>query len=391
MRIFLLIALMLGLNISLRAQEVGKSAKWFDEIHIGGYLQVRYNGLFETNPNLACEQCDENWGRDGGGLSLRRVRFKVKGQISPRVYFYFQPDFAKSVGGSHHVGRLKDAYIDVGLDRKNEFRIRIGQSKVPFGYENMQSSSNRLPLDRNDALNSAVKDERDLGVFFYWATEEKRALIKSLRKAGLSGGDFGLFALGFYNGQTANHPDKNDEFHVVTRFSYPVALGNQVIEPGLQAYSGKYVVTEHSPNIEVKTEGYSDQRAAMSFVLYPRPFGIQAEYNIGRGPEYDRASNTIQVKPLEGGYATFSYYLEKWQQQFYPFLRLQYYDGGKKHELDARSYTVRDTEVGVEWHPLPHFELLVEYAFSNRRYEDFEKPINHQKGGLMRIQAQVKF
>lgn len=375
----------------LLAQQKSNSQKWYENIYIGGYMQVRYNSLFETNPNLNCEQCDENWGEEGGGLSFRRLRFKIKGQISPRVFFYFQPDFAKSIGDAHHVGRLKDAYIDVGLDKNNEFRIRIGQSKVPYGFENMQSSSNRIPLDRNDALNSAVKDERDLGVFFYWATKEKRELIKKLRKAGLSGGDFGLFALGFYNGQTANHFDENDEFHLVTRFSYPLALGNQVIEPGIQAYSGKYVVTEHSPNINVNAEGYLDQRAALSFVLYPKPFGIQAEYNFGRGPEFDKAMNTIEVKPLQGGYATFSYFIEKWNQLFYPFVRLQYYNGGKKHELDARSYTVKDTEIGIEWHPLPHFEFLVEYTFSDRRYEDSQNPINHQKGSLMRIQSQLKF
>jgi len=391
MRLILIGILFLWSNTFLLAQQQNNALKWYEKIHIGGYMQVRYNSLFETNPDLGCEQCDENWAKDEGGLSFRRLRFKIKGQISPRVFFYFQPDFAKSIGEAHHVGRLKDAYIDVGLDKENEFRLRIGQSKVPYGFENMQSSSNRIPLDRNDALNSAVKDERDLGVFFYWATKEKRKLIKKLRKAGLSGGDFGLFALGFYNGQTANHFDENDQFHIVTRFSYPIEFGSQVIEPGVQAYSGKYVVTEHSPNIEINTEGYLDQRAALSFVLYPNPFGIQAEYNIGRGPEYDKMSNTIQVTPLQGGYATFSFFVEKWNQQFYPFVRLQYYDGGKKHELDARSYTVKDAEIGIEWHPLPNFEFLVEYTFSDRRYEDFENPINHQKGKLMRIQAQLKF
>ena len=391
MRKFQFMLLLFVLQNTLWAQSDGKVSNWYDNIHIGGYMQLRYDNLFETNENLDCEQCDENWGLEGGGLSFRRLRFKIKGQITPRIFFYFQPDFAKSIGEEHHVGRLKDAYIDVGLDSKNEYRIRIGQSKVPFGFENMQSSSNRLPLDRDDALNSAVKDERDLGVFFYWATKEKRQLIKELRKAGLSGGDFGLIALGFYNGQTANHFDQNNEFHVVSRFSYPLELGHQVIEPDIQAYTGKYVVTEHSSSIAVDTEGYLDQRAAVSFVLYPRPFGIQAEYNVGKGPEYDKATNTIQVKPLQGGYATFSYYVEKWGQKFYPFVRLQYYDGGKKHELDARSYDVHDAEVGLEWHPFPHFEFLAEYTYSDRRYEDFTNTANHQKGSLFRVQAQLKF
>ena len=228
-------------------------------------------------------------------------------------------------------------------------------------------------------------------MFFFWVTKEKRALIHSLRKAGLSGGDFGVFALGFYNGQTANQEDENNEFHVVTRFSYPIQIGNQVIEPGIQAYTGKYVVTHFSDALQVEPNGYIDQRAALSFVLYPQPFGIQAEYNIGRGPEFDVASQTIKIKPLQGGYATFSYFIEQWGQQFFPFVRLQYYNGGKKHELDARSYTVKDAEVGIEWHPLKHFEFLAEYTFSNRRYEDYANPINHQTGSVMRLQAQLSF
>jgi phosphate-selective porin len=87
------------------------------------------------------------------------------GQISKKVYFYIQPDFASATSSTnYHFVQIRDAYFDIGIDDKNEFRFRVGQSKVPFGFENMQSSQNRLPLDRNDALNSAVTNERDLGL-----------------------------------------------------------------------------------------------------------------------------------------------------------------------------------------------------------------------------------
>ena len=91
MRLFLSGIFVLVVNCSLLAQEKNSSQKWYEKIHIGGYIQVRYNGLFETNPNLNCEQCDENWGEEGGGLSFRRVRFKIKGQISPRLFFITTP------------------------------------------------------------------------------------------------------------------------------------------------------------------------------------------------------------------------------------------------------------------------------------------------------------
>ncbi|MBC9794453.1 porin [Sinomicrobium weinanense] len=392
MRYLTMIALLL-IYTNTQAQEIpGKEKKWYDNIHLGGYFQVRYNNLFETNPDLECEQCDEFWGADGGGFSLRRMRFKITGQIGERVFMYFQPDFAKSVDGSIHVARIKDAYMDIGLDDRNEYRVRIGQSKVPFGYENMQSSSDRLPLDRNDAINSGVKDERDMGVFLYWAPERIRHLMKELKPYKHSG-DFGVFGLGIYNGQTANHPDENSVFHVAARFSYPIKLKkNQIIEPGIQAYSGKYVLPEVSPEVHTNAAmEYLDQRIAASFILYPRPFGIQAEYNIGKGPEFDKSTLSVKEKSLHGGYATLSYFVQRGHQQIIPFVRLQSYNGGKKHELDARSYEVMESEAGIEYHPFKHFELVAVYTVSDRRYEDYIKQNNHQTGSVVRIQAQLRF
>jgi phosphate-selective porin len=370
--------------------------KWFDTFSIRGYVQVRYNRLLESNEDLKCEQCDKSWG-ENGGFALRRVRIIFYGQISKRVYFYIQPDFASSSSSTGlHFGQLRDAYFDLGLDDANEFRIRLGQSKVPFGFENMQSSQNRLPLDRNDALNSALSNERDLGGFFYWAPKAKKQLFSSLVRDGLKGsGDYGVFAIGAYNGQTANKPDLNDQLHVVARFSYPLEIGNQIVEPGIQGYTGKYVMAKEQISSGVKTTpdfSYADQRAALSFILYPKPFGVQAEYNIGKGPEFNKETDSIEVKKLHGGYITLSYILKsKKEQIFIPFTRFQYYDGGKKHELDARSYNVREFEVGIEWQPVKQFELVAMYTISSRRFEDFVKQDNLQKGNLLRLQAQINF
>lgn len=369
--------------------------EWFENFSIRGYVQVRYNRLFESNPNLGCEQCDKSWGGDGG-FFIRRTRIIFSGNLNKRVYFYIQPDFASAVSADkQHFGQLRDAYFDVSLDDKNEFRFRIGQSKVPYGFENMQSSQNRLPLDRADPTNSAVKDERDLGVFFYWAPNKIRELFSRLVKEGLKGsGDYGVFGLGVYNGQTANREEQNLNKHVVIRFSYPVEINNQIIEPGIQAYSGKYVIASNQRSAGVKinqSNEYVDQRIAASFILYPKPFGIQAEYNIGKGPEFDKAADSITTKNVRGGYITASYVMKKKNQFVIPFCRYQYYNGGKKHELDARSYNVNDFEMGIEWQPNKNFELVTVYTFSKRRYEDFKNKNNFQQGNLLRLQAQINF
>lgn len=377
------------------SKEARKDKKWYESLSIRGYTQVRYNRLLETNPDLTCEQCDKSWGNNGG-FFIRRMRVIIYGQISKNVYVYIQPDFASSPSSDKlHFTQLRDAYFDVGLDANNEFRFRIGQSKVPFGFENMQSSQNRLPLDRNDALNSAVSNERDLGVFFYWAPKSIRKRYSNLVSKGLKGsGDYGVFGIGLYNGQTANNPELNNNLHSVARISYPIAIGNQIIEPGIQAYTGKFVLTKSnlSSNVKyVKDLNYLDERVAASFVLFPQPFGIQAEYNIGRGPEFNKQTDSIELQKLKGGYVTLSYKREIKGQTFIPFARMQYYDGGKKHEKDARSYTVNEYELGVEWQPTKSFELVVMYTMSERRFEDFAKQDNLQKGNLLRIQAQVNF
>lgn len=369
--------------------------KWYDNISIRGYAQVRYNRLLETNPNLNCEQCDKSWGQNGG-FFLRRMRVIFYGQISKQVYVYVQPDFASSPSSDKlHFGQLRDAYFDVGMDKDNEFRLRLGQSKVPYGFENMQSSQNRLALDRNDALNSAVSNERDMGVFFYWAPKEKRKLFSELVSSGLKGsGDYGVFAYGLYNGQTANTPELNDEPHQVIRFSYPFRFKSQIIEAGIQAYKGKFVMTKSNLTTGIKTTkdlNYLDQRAAVSFILYPKPFGIQTEYNVGEGPEFNKNTKSIEVQKLQGGYLLLNYQLRKGSHLLIPFTRAQWYDGGKKHEKDARSYQVKELEVGLEWQPYKQFELVVMYTMSERKFEDLALINNFQTGNLLRIQAQVNF
>ncbi len=362
---------------SLTAQTVSDSSKtakppakkWYETISVRGYTQARYNRLLETNPDLKCEQCDRSWG-ENGGFFLRRVRVIFFGQIGKRVYYYLQPDFANAVSSSSgNFAQIRDAYFDIGVDKKNEFRFRIGQSKVPFGFENMQSSQNRLPLDRNDALNSAVANERDLGIFFYWAPEKTRKLFSDLVRDGLKGsGDYGVFALGLYNGQTANKPELNNEPHVVTRLSYPFQAGKQIIEASLQAYTGTYTLAKDQVATNVRyqeSRNYTDQRVAASFVLYPKPFGIQAEY--------------------------MSYMTGLRDHILVPYARYQYYRGGKKHETDARSYEVSELELGIEWQPVKQFELVCAYTISGRRFEDMQNPDNFQRGNLLRLQAQVNF
>jgi hypothetical protein len=368
---------------------------WFELINLRGYSQVRYNRLLETNSKLKCEQCDRSWG-ENGGFFVRRARMIFFGNVHERVYIYLQPDLANAVGTSTHYVQIRDWYMDLSLDKKKEYRFRIGQSKVPYGFENMQSSQNRLALDRNDALNSAVSNERDLAVFFYWAPAKIRSLYSSLVSDGWKGsGDYGVFALGAYNGQTANKPDLNNRPHVVARLTYPFQIKDQIIEPGIQAYTGQYVIASDLRSAGVKGAkdfSYLDQRLAGTLKIYPKPIGFTIEYNVGKGPQFNPATDSIETRNLKGGYALLEYYVNYGKNRLLiPFVRAQEYYGGKKHELDARSYSVQELEIGTEWQPHKNFELVAMYTFSKRRFEDFKLQDNLQKGNLLRLQAQINF
>ena len=381
--------------------------EWYNKIKIGGYMQLRYNDLLKTNPLMENPQGDRTYG-GYDGFSLRRMRFKVSGQIHPRVYFYFQADFASD---GKYLGQLRDAYMDISLDKEGSFKFRGGQSKIPFGYENLQSSQNRYSLDRNDPLNSAVKDERDLSIGIHWAPLKIRKRYKDILSENLKGsGDYGVAYVMIYNGQKANTlaPNVNKFPHLAIRLNYPFMLSSgQYFEAGIFGFSGKTATTDVTDGVTFRDNNgtvtttpalnhlFSDQRFGTSFVWYPQPFGIQAEYNFGIGPRFlydpilDKGS--IGEEQLHGGYLQIMYKFSINDQYFFPFSKYSYYVGGKKFEKDARAYNMNEFEIGIEWQPLKAIELNLTYVIADRRYEDMLKPINRQTGNLLRIQLQVNY
>ncbi|MCC6317442.1 MAG: porin [Gemmatimonadaceae bacterium] len=394
----LLLPGLLGLTLfpaSSHAQSASPSPAprpWYERLSLRGYAQFRYNRLLETNADLTCSQCDRSIGRNGG-FFLRRGRLVLSGDVTSRLSVHVQPDYASDAAGASHYLQLRDAYFDVFLDARREHRVRLGQSKVPFGFENLQSSQNRLPLDRSDALNSAVPNERDIGVFYYWATSAARRTFRVLIDSGLKGsGDYGIVGVGLMNGQTANRPEANNSPHVVARVSYPFRLtSGHFVELGISGYHGRFVLPSRTPGVSAAPE-YSDQRLALAAHWYGQPLGVAAEWTWGEGPEYERSMGSIEVRRLHGGFVQAMYRWRTRGQVIQPFARAQYYTGGKKLELDARHHEVHEFEGGVEWLPTPAFELTAEYARASRVYDDggLATP-SRQQGGFLRLQAQINY
>jgi nucleoid-associated protein YgaU len=356
---------------------------WYDHIKLRGYAQLRYNRLFASNDDYVNSQGDRSIGK-GNGFFIRRARFIVFGDVHERVSVYLQTDAANAVENLTHVVAMRDWYADLFLDSRKEARFRVGQSKVPYGFENMQSSQNRLPIDRSDPINTGVPNERDLGVFFYWEPAAVRARFKHLVDSGLKGsGDYGVIGVGAYNGQGTNLKERNDNLHLVARATYPFDVSGQIVEVGVGGYTGKYVVAK-SESVGGPDE-FRDVRGHVALTLYPQPIGFQAEYNVGVGPELDPARGVVREGRLRGGYAMVMAHVGP----AFPYVRVQTYDGGKKHETDAVKYKVREVEAGVEWHFNPALELVAAYMQGSRTAP--KSPYDIEAGRLLRLQLQFNY
>jgi len=388
-----------------------EAKKWYDRLSIRGYAQFRYNEVLGEN-GIPHHVGDRSIGENQGFI-IRRARLILSGDLSDHMYVYLQPDFASTVPGSpdsYQYCQIRDWYGDLYIDREKVYRVRIGQSKLPYGWENLQSSSNRIPLDRNDGMNSAVRNERDLGVFFYWTPERAQDLFKYVLDEGLKGsGNYGVFGLGVYNGQGGSLSEQNDNLHAVMRFTYPFQLeSGQVVEMGVQAYTGQYAVLSSpiSPlgigpasrpegTLETGNRGHRDERVGASFIWYPQPLGFQAEWNVGRGPALDPTQTFVEERSLTGGYLMTMYRLKTDRcGTIFPFLRWNHFRGGYKAERNAPYTSLDEWETGFEWQFTPQMELTLSYTVTDRTnttafatgpsYQQFE-------GSLLRGQFQINY
>jgi hypothetical protein len=375
--------------------ERATTEKWYEKLSIRGYTQIRYNYLTDGK-QLVDPDNDASVG-DNKGFLVRRARIIISGDIHERVSLYFQTDFAQNTAqfgttfNNQNFAQIRDLYADMFLTKDKEWRIRGGISKVPFGFENLQSSQQRIALDRTDAINSGAPNERDIGFFLYYVPAETRKLFRSLVDKGLKGsGDYGILGVGVYNGQSLNVPEANDNKHVIVHSTYPFELPyGQIVQVGVDAYRGIFnVPTAPGSGVTVPTGNVNilDERIGAHFVLFPQPFGFQAEWNWGRGPELNAAHTAVQEGSLQGGYVQAMY---KWDN-IMPYVRWQEYMGGRKNRTNSPFDVVRETEAGVEYQINRALELTVAYAWM-KRTDTATAPYVIHDGELVRFQLQFNY
>ena len=378
----------------LRAQDsVATKRPWYDRLTFRGYAQFRYNRLLETNELLKCTTCDRSIGATGG-FFLRRARLAITADVNDHIAVSIQPDFSSQVGGQENTLVLRHYFADIYFDDARTWRTRIGQSEVPTSFEALQSSSRRLPLDRSDAMESSAPGEQELGVFGYWTPVAVKRRFRQLATARFKvTGDYGAVGLGVFNGQGGNRAEANNSPHVIARIAYPFPVFGHYVEVGAHAFTGTYTIAASQRASGVGgPNDFDDRRVGGTFVLYPQPLGIQAEWTVGRGPQYDSLTNSIVDQSLRGGYGLMSYtWSGPGSHRVVAYARAQYFRGSFKTDPDTRASTVHEYEPGIEWALDDGLELTAAYAISDRLYRDSAAPGNHQRGRFLRLQAQFSF
>ena len=118
---------------------------------ISGVIQVHYLNEFNTNGDAI---------RDPDGFRILRARLIAEGNISKHISYELMIDPRAPEQG----GILRDAYLEFNYI-KNQ-KIRVGQQKTQFGWENRQSITELYTVNRAEMSDGVSRGEnlRDIGI-----------------------------------------------------------------------------------------------------------------------------------------------------------------------------------------------------------------------------------
>lgn len=379
---------------------------WYEKLTLRGYTQMRVNEIVAGAATAPAgvsrlRSIGDNGISDRNNFSFRRVRLILQGDLSDHVSLYLQPDFASAVSNQsvgerrEGFGQLRDAYVDIFPTEDHSLRLRLGQSKVPFGWENLQSSSARLALDRTDGINTAVPTERDLGAVLFYTPPQVQQIWNRLASDGQKlFGNYGAFGVALYNGQGTNRAESNNSLMAVAMATWPFALDGLGLDGQVLEVGGAIMRNKVQPELRsggVNPTAITDNRVGVHAMLYPQPIGFQAEWNWGTGPEFDPATQSIKAKPLTGGYVqAMGRVRQSPLGPFMPFARWQYYRGGFKAGLNAPRLETDELELGIEFQPAVPLEFTLSYGWARRREAD-ERRAGQAEGQVLRAQMQWNY
>lgn len=186
-------------------------------------------------------------------LHPRRIRMIPTLQMSPDLSFVNETDFKSD--DVFEPDSLKLTMLDFYFKYQfaENHHLRIGQAKVPFGWELFRSSRTITTIERSDVSRSFF--QRDIGVGVFGKGEKY------------------VYGAGVYQGEGLNEGERNGGKDVAGRFVYEVAPGLRL---GLSGYLGSTQLHRDDPELpERRLGGELHYRAG--------PFLLEGEYILGDG------------------------------------------------------------------------------------------------------------
>ncbi len=270
------------------------------KIKLSGWAQTRYtNAVGTTNP-----------------LELRRARLAVDGNLASRVAYKMEIDVVRS-----------PALLDARLDYSSNpyAKVTVGQFKIPFSQENLDSDRDIIFIERSLVGLSLVpgrdtgNNGRDIGLQFSGnvARGDGRPLFD--------------YAVGIFNGAGINRRDDNRRKDVGARI---------VIHP----FSGLSLVSDYYSGASGEKE-LSRERAGVEFAYVRKLYSLRGEYIWGHdGP----------VRKY-GWYSQFAYrFRPKWEA----LAKFDTYDPKRHAGKDATNTYL----FGVNWYLSNWVKLQANYG-----------------------------
>jgi len=297
---------------------------------LDGYLQVRYV---------------DDEASDTSEFLVRRARFNIRGPVNDRISYRIelQMDAKEEGKGPTSKTQLRTLYADYKLDKGT---LCIGQAKVPWGYELLESVPNLWTSERALFMDRLFPNQRDIGVMYaYQAGKDKPELD-----------------IGIYNGTGINASDNNKRKNVMARVDFPV------------------------PNGSVALSGYVGENGADEAATDQDRYGASARFKWPGGTEFvgEFVTGEDRGSDVRGWYGQVGHPICKAKPNML-FVKYDQYD----ENTDASDDLFKRWSLGYWWEPLTATRVGVVYEI--RSPQDSFSELSKWDDTRGWVQLQVKY
>ena len=278
-------------------------------LELKAYTQVRYT---HTDDDI-------------NEFRIRRARAGLKGEILKNINYILQIDAAKST-------ILLDAKVEITFSAYA--RMTFGQFKVPFGLENLTSSSALDTINRSQTVENLCPSRdiggqgRDIGV----ALSGKFSWIE--------------YSLGVFNGEGANRADTNERKDLDARLGFSPF---DFLTFSLSHYQGK------SPSPLFGGDSVVDRdRTGADIYFVHEQISVKGEYIFARDYQIDKYGWYIQ-----GGY----YFIP---DKIQAIVRYDSYD----ENMDIQGDRADIITLGLNWFFSKKTKLQINYEHQRDEFAD---------------------